>query len=99
MSKIPMARELLEGIVSDFDNMSPREVKDTINVALNMMTREYTKPRAKASSMPVTGRTVSLVKSRYRQMQAQGIEPSIQELADTFGVNPGRISEILAGKR
>lgn len=97
MSDIPKAREVLEGLLSGWEGLPPKKVKEGLQEALSMMTRDYVKPRAPTTSAQMTPLLASNIRATYSAIKrTKGVEPSNQELADMFGVNPGRISEALA---
>ena len=59
------------------------------------MRRTYTKRKAPVTSEPMDEVTASAI----RRINEANPEMSAQEIADLFNVNPGRVSEAIAGKR
>ena len=93
MANIPKAREiLLEALEYNMDS----EVRTRIENALNQMYRDYSLGRkAPKQSKPVTEETKRLVRI-YANTYPDATQ---QQIAEYFGVNMGRVSEILTGKR
>jgi hypothetical protein len=58
------------------------------------MYRHYTKERAPVQSRKMTPMVVRIIKYMHTQHPSW----SAQQIADQVGVNPGRVSEVLAGK-
>lgn len=91
MSGIPRARELLIEALPHIPGPHKRMVAE----ALSLMYREPpAKPRARSTK---TRMTAPLAKSIRAYVRAN---PSahLQDVADLFNVNPGRVSEALHGK-
>jgi hypoxanthine phosphoribosyltransferase len=92
MSNIPFAREILKSALA-MDDIS--DVRVSIEAALKYMTREkYTRKAAPASEV-----VTEEVKTMVRYYAMENPDASMQSIANMFNVNPGRVSEILAGKR
>lgn len=89
-SNVPEARRILEDLLDrNYDQ------QDAIRQALRLMTREHTKPRrAYNYRNPVTSETVIGVKGRYKDYP----DLSCDQLGTMYGIDGGRVSEILAGK-
>ena len=92
MSNIPHAREVLKSALAMDD---AGDVRIAIELALRHMTREKYTRKAKVTSMSVTPE----VKSMVHDYAAENPAASMQQIGNLFNLNPGRISEILAGKR
>ena len=91
MSDMNKVRTLL----SDAKELSNnQEVKDLIDQAISHSFREYVKERAPVESRELTLADISEILAMYRKHP----ETSIQKMAETFDVNPGRISEVISGK-
>ena len=91
MSNIPFAREILKSALA-MDDIG--DVRVSIEAALKYMTREKYTRKAAATSNIVTEE----VKVMVRHYAMENPEASMQHIGDMFNVNPGRVSEILAGK-
>ena len=92
MSNIPFAREILKSALAMDD---PQDVRVSIETALKYMTREkYTRKAASTSNI-----VTEEVKTMVRYYAMENPDASMQSIANMFNVNPGRVSEILAGKR
>ena len=90
MANIPKAREILTEAL-EF-NMDDR-VRQRIEAAMQEMYREFT-GRTSVKSVPMTPEMARLIK-RYATRYP---DDSHQQIATVFNVNPGRVSEALAGK-
>jgi hypothetical protein len=93
MANIPKAREiLLEALEYNMDS----EVRTRIESSLKEMYRDYSLGRkAPKQSKPVTEETKRLVHI-YAGNYPNATQ---QQIAEYFGINMGRVSEILTGKR
>ena len=90
-NKIPTARQILKNAL-EYD--MPSEVRIAIQQAIQLMYREKYKPiKARATSKRMTAHLRDTIKIYYSQNPSL----STQHIADHFGVNQGRVSEILAG--
>jgi glycine cleavage system pyridoxal-binding protein P len=91
MSNIPFAREILKSAL-EVDDIS--DVRAYISSALKYMTREkYTRKAASTSNI-----VTQEVKTMVRYYAMENPDASMQSIGNMFRVNPGRVSEILAGK-
>jgi len=71
------------------------DVRVSIDTALKYMTREkYTRKAASTSNI-----VTEEVKTMVRYYAMENPDASMQSIGNMFRVNPGRVSEILAGKR
>ena len=91
MSDMNKVRNILNYAKTRSDN---QEVNDLIDQAISHSFREYVKPRAPVESRELTLRDIANILAMYRKHP----ETSIQKMAETFDVNPGRISEVISGK-
>lgn len=96
MSDIPLAREMLKCVADDL-----REGGDPIGnaaaiemIVSDWMYRTHTKPRAPVQSVPMN----ALLGNLARMISRQYPDRSTQQIAEALGVNPGRVSEAIAGK-
>ena len=96
-SNIPKAREILEQLIDDLEFLEKWQVTDRISVAINHMTRSSPANRASVKSNPVTDEI--LEKIRVLGHEAVDLDLSQQDIANVVGVNPGRVSEVLRGRR
>lgn len=95
MTNIPQARLILEDVRQELRTGScrPGEAAARIEEALSMMTRSTPVRRAREKSKPITPE----VKAQIRQLAKTDLHMS--EIGHHLGVNPGRVSEVLRGKR
>ena len=92
MSNIPFAREILKSALA-MDDIG--DVRVSIDTALKYMTREkYTRKAASTSNI-----VTEEIKTMVRYYAMENPDASMQSIGNMFRVNPGRVSEILAGKR
>jgi hypothetical protein len=92
MSDIPACRARLEAL---HDREANPAVKAELALCIGLLARDKVKlRRAAARSTPMN----SSIARAVRAMAAGHPELSNQEIANRFAVNPGRISEALAGK-
>jgi hypothetical protein len=91
MSDMEKVRNILNYAKTRSDN---QEVNDLIDEAISHSFREYVKERAPVESRELTRADIMNILDFYRQHP----ETSIQKMAETFDVNPGRISEVISGK-
>jgi hypothetical protein len=97
MSNIPIAREQLQGIAKRLQigaitkPQAAREIRST----MRLLVRQSPVRRAPRVSRYVTRRLIGEIKAFAR------VHPlmTLQDIAEHFGVNIGRVSEILNGKR
>jgi antitoxin component HigA of HigAB toxin-antitoxin module len=93
---IPQIRELIGQLTEESKTLARRQlyIAEKIN-QLAEETRRRTYDRAPSTSKRVT----AAVRASVREMAMDFPNMSHQALADAHGINPGRISEILHGKR
>lgn len=96
-SNIPKAREILDDVMENLEFLEPHQVKHRISVALNHMTRSSPANRASVKSNPITDEILG--KIRALGHEAVDLDLSQQDIANAVGVNPGRVSEVLRGRR
>ena len=96
-SNIPKAREILDDVIENLEALEPHQVKHRISVALNHMTRSSPANRASVKSNPITDEILG--KIRALGHEAVDLDLSQQDIANAVGVNPGRVSEGLRGRR
>lgn len=97
MSDIPTAREQLQGIAKRLQigaitkPQAAREIRST----MRLLVRQSPVRRAPRVSRYVTRRLIGEIRAFAR------VHPlmTLQDIAEHFGVNIGRVSEILNGKR
>ena len=96
MSDIPLARDMLKCVTEELraggDPIACAAAVDMI--IQDWMYRTRTKQRAPNRSVPMSamiGNMVRLINATHPSMSAQ-------QIADKLGVNPGRVSEAIAGK-
>jgi len=97
MSNIPTAREQLQGIAKRLQigaitkPQAAREIRST----MRLLVRQSPVRRAPRVSRYVTRRLIGEIRAFAR------VHPlmTLQDIAEHFGVNIGRVSEILNGKR
>lgn len=86
---IPVARARLEQLSEFYD------IPELTELAAAMQRRKHKKERAPSTSNLCTPEMADHI----RCMSATNPGLSNQEIADALGVNPGRVSEALAGER
>ena len=92
MSNIPAARQLLRDVLPNL----PATAAGTVARALELMTRKQpAKPRAPARRRTVTPADAAAI----RAWCTYHPEADLQDVAEMFGVNIGRVSEALHGRR
>lgn len=96
-SNIPKAREILDDLMENLEALEPHQVKHRISVALNHMTRSSPASRASVKSNPITDEILG----KIRALGHEGVDLDLsqQDIANAVGVNPGRVSEVLRGRR
>lgn len=94
MSDIPLAREMLLGLADDLNESDPSSAQIIRMVVSHYMYRTYTKPRSPIKSARMT----PLVAKSIKRLAASRPTLSAQQIANMLGVNPGRVSEAIAGK-
>ena len=93
---IPEIRELIGQLTEESKTLARRQlyIAQKIN-QLAEETRRRTYDRA-----PITSRRITApVRVSVREMAANNPDMSHQAIAEAHGINPGRVSEILHGKR
>jgi predicted XRE-type DNA-binding protein len=96
MSNIPLAREaLMDVAVRLFALSHPTEAKRIVDIVDTHMTREGRANIAPARSVKITPAIVAGVK----EFVSKHPRASQAEVGAVFGINAGRVSEILNGKR
>lgn len=98
MSKltIPEIRDLIAELTDEGTKLARRQYE--INLRINALMQEtyrrsYT--RTPVKNNPVT----AIIRASVRAMAAANPDASHQEIAEAHNINPGRVSEILRGKR
>jgi methyl-accepting chemotaxis protein len=93
---IPEIRELIGELTEESKRLARRQLYIAQKISeLSEETRRRTYDRAPSTSKNVT----SVVRMSVRKMAASNPDLSHQALAEAHGINIGRISEILHGKR
>ena len=92
MSDIPEARRLLLLIADAADEITAESIRHVVE---NFMTREKYIRKAPVKSRVVTPDMAR----RVRTMAVQHPDMHLADIAAQFGINPGRVSEILNHKR
>lgn len=97
MSEIPKAREMLVAVADALTagTTTRQAAALALYALLPMLTRDSPVRRAPVKRRPVT-RALSAQICAYARQHA---DAHIDEIAARFDVNPGRVSEILNGKR
>ncbi len=93
---IPQIRELIGELTEESKKLARRQlhIAQTIN-QLAEETRRRSYDRA-----PITSRRITpAVRLSAREMAESNPDMSHQAIAEAHGINPGRVSEILHGKR
>jgi len=95
MSEIVKAREILALVRNALATRSDPLAQD-VSTAIELMHRDKHKPvRATASSNPMT----SSIEGSIIHLIDNAPDMSTQEIAAIVGVNSGRVSEVLKGKK
>ena len=93
---IPEIRELIGALTEESKTLARRQLHIAQKISqLAEETRRRTSDRAPVKSKRIT----AAVRLSVREMAASNPDASHQEIADAHGINPGRVSEILHGKR
>lgn len=97
MSNVPAARQILRDVAKQLrqGNITKGAASAAIAKTLPMLTRQRPVRRAPRVKRYVTRRLISEIKAFARQHP----EMHLSDIATHFGVNPGRVSEVLNGKR
>lgn len=93
---IPEIRELIGELTEESKRLARRQLY--IAQKINQLAEE-TRRRAYDRAPVKSRRVTSEVRASVRAMAAANPNMSHQELADAHSINPGRVSEILHGKR
>lgn len=94
MSDIPEARRLLQFILKrSVLSPSSRSDRDMLEKALSLMTREPVVRKTPAKNISPNANMVQ----RIRELAASDL--SQVSIANMVGTNPGRVSEVLSGRR
>lgn len=94
MSDIPLGRELLLDLADQLRDDKPDAAQTIEMIVSGLLYRQHTKPRSPIKSARMTSgiaRSIRILNNARPTLSAQ-------EIADMFGVNPGRVSEAIAGK-
>ena len=93
---IPEIRELIGELTEESQTLARRQFQIAQQIGeLAEETRRRSYSRTPVKSKNVT----NTVRTSVRKMAANNPDASHQEIADAHGINPGRVSEILHGKR
>ena len=91
MTDIPYARSVLENVLElDISD----EARSKVEEALSHMTRSYVKQRSRKEAIKVTPELARSVLDFYHRYP----DASCKKIGNTFGINQGRVSEIISGK-
>ena len=91
MSNIPKARDLLAELMLSLREQGLHEYADQLELIIPMMIRDRYKDRVKPQSQFVT----TALAIEILQYAQKNQHLSAQAVANKYGVNPGRVSEIL----
>jgi hypothetical protein len=95
MSNVPLGREELLEIVSELREAEDEELAGKIEaIVFKRLFRKITKDRSPVTSIQMDG----VVAKRIMYIHRVYPEMSTQKIAEMVGVNPGRVSEAIAGK-
>jgi hypothetical protein len=93
---IPEIRDLITELTEESKTLARRQLYLAAKInALSQETRRRSYERAPVVSLRVT----AAVRRSVRDMVAANPNMVMQEIAETHGINIGRVSEILHGKR
>ena len=93
MSDIPGARERLARLAAELDALEHPKQADEARKIIKILWRSYTRPRTPVKSKSMTPGLAGSI----RAMKSVCPDMSNQDLANAFGVNPGRVTEALNG--
>ena len=93
---IPQIREEVQQLTAESTQLARRQVQ--INARLNALMQE-TYRRSYTRTPVKNKRITAVIRASVRAMAAANPDASHQEIADVHNINPGRVSEILHGKR
>jgi len=93
---IPQIREEVQQLTAEGEKLARRQY--VINLRINELMQETY--RRSYSRAPVKSRRITAdVRASVRAMAVNNPDASHQEIGDAHNINPGRVSEILHGKR
>jgi hypothetical protein len=94
MSDIITARQMLLLVADSIRDREPRAAVAIDHIVEKLMRRTHTKRKSPVSSERMDSDTANAI----RVLNGANPEMSAQMIADIFKVNPGRVSEAIAGK-
>ena len=95
MSNVPLGREELIELAAEFREAGSTDVAERIEaIVFNRLFRKITKDRSPVKSVQMNAQVAWRIVHIHRRYP----EKSTQEIAEMVGVNPGRVSEAIAGK-
>jgi len=95
MSNVPLGREELLELAAEFREAGSTDVAERIEtIVFNRLFRKMTKDRSPVKSVQMNAQLAWRIVHIHRRYP----EKSTQEIAEMVGVNPGRVSEAIAGK-
>ena len=95
MSDVPLGRQELIELAAELREAGGAGVADKIEVIVfKRLFRTITKDRSPVKSAPMNAQLAWRIVHIHRRYP----ERSVQEIAEEVGVNPGRVSEAIAGK-
>lgn len=94
MSNIPKAREMLLDFAAN-GGLSPGQAMRVRAIVHQYMKSDKAVRRAPEKSAQIT----AVMKANIKRVAAWNPDMHVNEIAARFNVNPGRVSEILNGKR
>jgi len=92
---IPEIREAMYLLVDELRSIGQDDRADRLSVLANETTRRSPIRRTRIKSRKIT----PILKAQIKAMAWVWPSMSMQDLGTRFKVNPGRISEVLSGKR
>lgn len=97
MSNVPQARVILRDVVKQLKTgtITKLNAAKVVSSTLPMLTRKSPVRRSPKRKRYVTQSLIGQIKAYARQNPLMHLD----DIAAHFGVNPGRVSEILNGKR
>lgn len=97
MSNVPQARQNLTRLARDLQlgRITKPQAAEAIRESMKLLTRECPMRKAAPRKRYVTRRLVTEICAYAREYP----EAHLSDIAAWFDVNPGRVSEILNGKR
>jgi hypothetical protein len=95
MSDVPLGREELLELAAEFREVGSTDAAERIEaIVFNRLFRKITKDRSPVKSVQMNAQLAWRIVHIHRRYP----EKSTQEIAEMVGVNPGRVSEAIAGK-